>query len=316
MVELVLEHGADTFTLVNLSGWTPLHIADGVFRQGTYKESPQIAEMLRDAMRERGLPTALAELQARSTGGAGRELALTVWEGVYSAEQAARGGEVYRQRCRKCHRRDLSGDGALQGDGSEVVPSLLGFSFEQRWDGATVADMFLTVSRAMPWDAPGTVSPQQNIDVVSYLLEMNGIPAGAAELPADTERLDRIGIGRIFQLVRSATVEEMSKPYVLVARSKGFPRRTVLWRHVLRNTGLTTVTIAGWEYVRLWGGAVFAIEWVFSWPGIGKLTIDAAHRQDFFVLQAAVIIAGGFVVVSNLLVDLMYRVIDNRVKTS
>ena len=122
--------------------------------------------------------------------------------------------------------------------------------------------------------------------------------------------------GRIFQLVRSATVEEMSKPYVLVARSKGFPRRTVLWRHVLRNTGLTTVTIAGWEYVRLWGGAVFAIEWVFSWPGIGKLTIDAAHRQDFFVLQAAVIIAGGFVVVSNLLVDLMYRVIDNRVKTS
>lgn len=194
VVELVLEHGADTFTLVNLSGWTPLHIADGVFRQGTYKESPQIAEMLRAAMRERGLPTTLAELQARSTGGAGGELALTVWEGVYSAEQAARGGEVYRQRCRKCHRRDLSGDGALQGDGSEVVPSLVGFSFEQRWDGVTVADMFLTVSRAMPWDAPGTVSPQQNIDVVSYLLEMNGIPAGAAELPADTERLDRIGI--------------------------------------------------------------------------------------------------------------------------
>jgi hypothetical protein len=70
----------------------------------------------------------------------------------------------------------------------------VGFSFEQRWDGATVAGMFLTVSRAMPWDAPGTVSPQQNIDVVSYLLKMNGIPAGAAELPADTERLDRIGV--------------------------------------------------------------------------------------------------------------------------
>lgn len=123
-----------------------------------------------------------------------QDLATTVWAGVYSEEQAARGEQVYRRRCRKCHRRDLSGDGALQGDGSEVVPSLVGFSFEQRWDGVTVADMFLTVSRAMPWDAPGTVSPQQNIDVVSYLLEMNGIPAGAAELPADTERLDRIGI--------------------------------------------------------------------------------------------------------------------------
>ncbi len=122
--------------------------------------------------------------------------------------------------------------------------------------------------------------------------------------------------GRVFQLVRSATVEEMSKPYVRVARSKGFPHRMVLWRHVLRNTGLTTATIAGWEYVRLWGGAVFAIEWVFAWPGIGTLTINAAERQDFFVLQAAVIIAGVFVIVSNLVVDLLYRVIDNRIKSS
>ena len=122
--------------------------------------------------------------------------------------------------------------------------------------------------------------------------------------------------GRIFQLVRSATVEEMSKPYVRVARSKGFPHRKVLWSHVLRNTGLTTATIAGWEYVRLWGGAVFAIEYVFAWPGIGTLTINAAHRQDFFVLQAAVIIAGAFVIVANLVVDLLYRAIDNRIKAT
>ncbi len=122
--------------------------------------------------------------------------------------------------------------------------------------------------------------------------------------------------GRIFQLVRSATVEEMSKPYVRVARSKGFPHRRVLWGHVLRNTGLTTATIAGWEYVRLWGGAVFAIEYVFAWPGIGTLTINAAHRQDFFVLQAAVIIAGAFVIVANLVVDLLYRAIDNRIKAT
>lgn len=65
VVRLVLDHGADTFTLVNQAGWTPLHIADGVFRQGTYKESAPIAEMLREAMRERGLPTTLAELAAR-----------------------------------------------------------------------------------------------------------------------------------------------------------------------------------------------------------------------------------------------------------
>ena len=61
VVQLLLDHGAETFTLTNLAGWTPLHIAAGVFRQGTYKESPRIAELLRQAMRERGLPTTLAE---------------------------------------------------------------------------------------------------------------------------------------------------------------------------------------------------------------------------------------------------------------
>ena len=130
-------------------------------------------------------------------------------------------------------------------------------------------------------------------------------------LPAAT--LAIVHGGRIFQLVRSATVEEVSKPYVRVARSKGFGDLRILRRHVLRNTGLTTATITGWEYVRMWGGAAFAIEYVFAWPGIGTLMINAADRQDFFVLQAAVIIAGAFVIVSNLLIDLIYRAIDRRI---
>lgn len=130
-------------------------------------------------------------------------------------------------------------------------------------------------------------------------------------LPAAT--LAIVHGGRIFQLVRSATVEEMSKPYVRVARSKGLGTNRVLRRHVLRNTGLTTATITGWEYVRMWGGAAFAIEYVFAWPGIGTLMINAADRQDFFVLQAAVIIAGAFVIVANLIIDLMYRAIDRRI---
>ena len=122
--------------------------------------------------------------------------------------------------------------------------------------------------------------------------------------------------GRIYQLVRSATFEEMSKPYVTVARSKGLSEWSILSRHVMRNTGVTTATIVGWEYVRMWGGAVFAIEYVFAWPGVGLLTIDAAHRQDFFVLQAAVIIAGAFVIFSNLLIDMGYQFIDRRITAS
>ena len=120
--------------------------------------------------------------------------------------------------------------------------------------------------------------------------------------------------GRIFQLVRSATFEEMTKPYALVARSKGLPDRLILWRHILRNTAVTMLTTIGWEYVRMMGGAAFAIEVVFAWPGIGQLMINAASRQDFPVLQAAVIVAGAFVVLTNAVVDLLYRSLDLRMR--
>ena len=131
-------------------------------------------------------------------------------------------------------------------------------------------------------------------------------------LPAMT--LGIVHGGRIFQLVRSATVEEISKPYVIVARSKGLSMPTVVGRHVLRNTGLTMATTVGWEYVRMWGGAAFAIEYVFAWPGVGLLMINGANRQDFFILQCAVIIAGVFVIISNLVIDLFYNLIDRRIQ--
>ena len=131
-------------------------------------------------------------------------------------------------------------------------------------------------------------------------------------LPAVT--LGLVHGGRIFQLVRSATFEEMTKPYTLVARSKGLPNRLILWKHVLRNTAVTMMTTIGWEYVRMMGGAAFAIEVVFAWPGIGQLMIHAASRQDFPVLQAAVIVAGAFVVLTNAVVDLLYRSLDARMR--
>ena len=116
----------------------------------------------------------------------------TVWDGVYTAEQATRGERFYRQRCTKCHRNDLSGDGALQGQLGEIVPSLVGTSFSSRWTDMTVGDMSLTIGRTMPWDAPGTLTPQANVDIVSYLLKKNDIPAGTTELPVETGKLHEI----------------------------------------------------------------------------------------------------------------------------
>jgi peptide/nickel transport system permease protein len=129
-------------------------------------------------------------------------------------------------------------------------------------------------------------------------------------LPAVTLAL--VHGGRIFQLVRSATFEELTKPYVTVARSKGIPERVILWKHIFRNVGVTVATTVGWEYVRMMGGAAFAIEVVFAWPGIGQLMINAAARHDFPLLQAAVIVAGAFVVLANAVVDLSIRLADQR----
>ena len=133
-------------------------------------------------------------------------------------------------------------------------------------------------------------------------------------LPAAT-----IGIehgGRIFQLVRSGTFDELNKPYVLVARSKGLAGRVIVWKHILRNAAVLIITTIGWEYVRLWGGAMFAVEVVFAWPGIGQLVINAADRQDYPVLQAGIIVAGVFVVLSNLVVDTVSRLVDRRLQVA
>lgn len=141
--------------------------------------------------------TVLALVIACGVLAAGAQPAITtVWEGAYTDEQAVRGERIYRQRCMKCHRSDLSGDGALQGQFGEIAPSLVGESFSSRWRDVTVGEMSLTIGRTMPWDAPGSLTRQANADVVSYLLKMNGIPAGQSELPPEIEKLERILITR------------------------------------------------------------------------------------------------------------------------
>ena len=116
--------------------------------------------------------------------------------------------------------------------------------------------------------------------------------------------------GRLFQLVRSATLDELGKSYVIVAESKGLGYYAVVMKHILRNVGLVVMTMVGWEYARMWGGTVFLVEFTFAWPGIGKLTTDAADFHDFNVIQAGVVVAGVFVVLSNLVVDLLATVVD------
>lgn len=98
----------------------------------------------------------------------------SVWDGVYSEEQAQRGREVYATTCAQCHGPALAG--------VESAPPLTGGQFNANWSGTTLADLAERIRTTMPVDKPGTLSRPQLAAVVAYILKADGFPAGAAEL--------------------------------------------------------------------------------------------------------------------------------------
>ena len=111
----------------------------------------------------------------------------TVWKGVYTEAQASRGQQTYQRACSYCHLKDLSGFG-----GDTTAPPLTGARFFVRWDQLTVAEIFTTVQETMPDNAPSSLSPQEYVDIISYLFKANDMPAGTTELSPDREKLDQI----------------------------------------------------------------------------------------------------------------------------
>lgn len=130
-------------------------------------------------------------------------------------------------------------------------------------------------------------------------------------LPATT--LGLIIAAPIMRFFRSSLLDAMRQDYVTVARAKGISEMAVLRRHVVRNALLTLVTFVGLQFGALISGAVI-IEWVFAWPGMGWLTVDAVFNRDYTVVQGSVTVAAAGFVAINILIDLMYASLDPRVK--
>jgi mono/diheme cytochrome c family protein len=110
----------------------------------------------------------------------------SVWDGVYTQEQAERGHSLYNRHCASCHGDELAG--------GDVPPPLAGSGFLANWNGLTVGDLFERIRRSMPQDDPGRLSRQQNADVVAFIFSFNKFPPGKTELPHDTELLRQIRI--------------------------------------------------------------------------------------------------------------------------
>jgi ankyrin repeat protein len=198
-IEYLVEKGA-RMDIRNKKGMLPVEVADGEeHTPAVLKRYPEAAAVLRKLMRARGLPVpdsaqpgvAAGTVPGNTAPGGlppaaaqAPAPARTIRDGVYSEAQAMRGELNYRSSCGRCHSDDLMGD--------RDAPALVGGAFTTRWGGQTVEDLFQSVKRTMPQEAPDTLGPAAYADIVSYIIKSNGHPAGASDLPVDT--LKQIGI--------------------------------------------------------------------------------------------------------------------------
>ena len=132
-------------------------------------------------------------------------------------------------------------------------------------------------------------------------------------LPAVTLGIRPLAI--ITQLTRSAMLDVLDQDYIRTAYAKGLSKNTVIWKHALRNALNPVITaITGW-FAELLAGAFF-IEYIFGWKGIGKVTVDALEKLDFPVVMGSVLISATFFILINILADILYGVIDPRIRTN
>ncbi len=119
----------------------------------------------------------------------------------------------------------------------------------------------------------------------------------------------------VARLTRSSMLEILGRDFIRTGRAKGLAERAVILRHALRNAAVPVLTVLGLQIGTLLGGAVIT-ESVFAWPGMGKLVVDAIFFRDFPVVQTVLILSATIFVLINLLVDLLYTVIDPRIRYS
>src|SRR5690606_17798665 len=118
---------------------------------------------------------------------------------------------------------------------------------------------------------------------------------------------------QIVRITRSTVLEVQREDYVRTARAKGVPERRVIWLHVLRNALIPVITIISLQLGRSFGSMVL-VESVFNWPGLSSLLISSVTRRDLPVVQGALFLIGLLVIVINFVTDLIYGVVDPRIR--
>lgn len=115
------------------------------------------------------------------------------------------------------------------------------------------------------------------------------------------------------RMVRTAMLEELSQDYIRTARAKGASETTVVYKHALRNAMIPVLTVIGLQFGSLLAGAIVT-ETIFSWPGIGRLTINAISNRDYFLVQGCILAIGLTYIAVNLFTDALYAIVNPRIR--
>ncbi len=176
-----------------------------------------------------------------------------------------------------------------------------GISIPTFWYGLMLIVLFAIVLGWLPPGGMQTIGePRTWLDLGQHLI-----------LPAVV--LGTANMALFARYTRSSTMAVLRADYVRTARSKGLGERTVLYRHAFRNALITIVTVVGLQVPRLVGGAAIT-ETVFAWPGMGSLAVRAAFERDYPMIMGITLVISFVVAASNLLVDLVYVVLDPRIR--
>lgn len=153
--------------------------------------------------------------------------------------------------------------------------------------------------------------------ILLFSVQLHWLPSsgrlGLEHMMLPTLALALNSVAVVLRLTRASMLETLSSDYVRFLRAKGVPRRLIVWKHALRNSSIPVVAVLGVQLGHLIGGAVI-VETVFNWPGVGRLMVEALNARDFAVIQAGALLVSFFTVGANLSVDLLFGVIDPRIR--
>jgi peptide/nickel transport system permease protein len=199
------------------------------------------------------------------------------------------------------------------------VLALTGISMPIFWLAMILIVIFTVNLQLLPFpgrlDSGYAITATTGLVLIDSLLTLNfaGFWNGLLHLIMPALALGTIPMAIITRMTRSSMLEVMGEDYVRTARAKGVVPWRVVFKHALRNAMLPTVTVIGLQVGLLMGGAIIT-ETIFSWPGVGQIAYESVNRRDYAMIQGVVLYGATLFVLINLLVDILYAILDPRVR--